>query len=322
MSLLNPTVSERVGAQLQRALGPAMLAALTAPDAIEVMRNPDGALVTDTQHGRQVIGAMDELQAELIIATVAALHHRIANAANPVVEAELTIGKLRTRFTGVLPPLAAAATISIRVPSVAGLRLEDYVTHGLMTARQADILRRAVGRERLNILLAGMTGSGKTTLANALLAEIDGEERVINLEELSELRRPGDRHTVYLRTTAEHDLGSLVRTTMRLKPDRIVVGEVRGAEALAMLKAWLTGHPGGIATIHAGSVAGALMRLDALAQEAGVPSQARLIAETTDLVAVVGKTPEGRPGALIELARVTGYDPAQGARVEPVEDED
>jgi hypothetical protein len=113
----------------------------------------------------------------------------------------------------------------------------------MVSRSQARVLRRAV-RDKRNILIIGGTGSGKTTIANTLLGEIDRGERVVILEELSELRRESGRHTVYLQTTAQHDLTSLVRTTMRLKPDRIIIGELRGGEALALLKAWVTGHPG------------------------------------------------------------------------------
>ncbi|MCI0372320.1 MAG: Flp pilus assembly complex ATPase component TadA, partial [candidate division NC10 bacterium] len=106
-------------------------------------------------------------------------------------------------------------------------------------------------------------------------------------------------------------LTRLTRITMRLRPDRIIIGEVRGGEALALLKAWNTGHPGGLTTVHANSAPAALMRLDTLVQEAGVPPQPRLVAEAVDLVVFIARTPDGR--RVRELAAVTGYDPATGS---------
>jgi P-type conjugative transfer ATPase TrbB len=312
LHIINPTVRERVDAQLRRALGP-MLGPLEDPSTIEVMRDPDGSVVVETYRGKHVIGAMSDLQAETLICTVAAIHGQVANEHHPAIEAELRIAG--ARFTGILPPMAPAPTISIRVPSASGYRLEDYAAHGVMTGGQARILRAAV-RQRRNLLIVGATASGKTTLTNTLLAEIEPDERLVILEELSELRRRSHAYTVYLRTTAQYDLTRLVRTTMRLKPDRIVIGEVRGGEALGLLKAWLTGHPGGITTLHANGASAALLRLDSLVQEAGVPSQPRLISEAIDLIVTIAMTPAGR--RITEIATINGYDPTTGHRVEPV----
>jgi type IV secretion system protein VirB11 len=109
----------------------------------------------------------------------------------------------------------------------------------------------------------------------------------------------------------------LVRTTMRLRPDRIIIGEVRGGEALALLKAWNTGHPGGVTTIHANSAKAALTRLSSLVQEAGVPPQPELIAETIDLIAFIVRTPTGR--RVTELVRVDGYEPRSGFQLVPID---
>ena len=318
LHLINPIVRQRVDHQLEQALGPMIVTSVLTRGTIEVMRDPDGALVVEDECGRRVIGTMSDRQAELIISTVAALHSRVANALNPTVEAELRIGRVNVRFTGALAPLAAAPTIAIRVPSWTSYTLDDHVAQNMMSRRHAHFIRRAI-KEKRNLLIIGGTGSGKTTLANTLLGEIDPAERVIILEELSELRRQSDRHTVYLRTTAQHDLTSLVRTTMRLKPDRIIIGELRGGEALALLKAWVTGHPGSFTTIHAGSAAEALLRLDGLVQEAGVPPQSRLIRETIHLLVVIALTPNGR--RITEIATINGYDPANGYQLTAVEDE-
>jgi Flp pilus assembly CpaF family ATPase len=168
------------------------------------------------------------------------------------------------------------------------------------------VIRHAI-RTRQNILVVGGTQSGKTTLANGLLhelsASVGSNQRVLTIEETRELRCSVPNH-VALRTTETVDTTRLVRTALRLRPDRIVVGEVRGAEALAMLKAWNTGHPGGIATVHANDARSALIRLEQLVQEANVPPQAALIAEAIDLIVVIVRTSTGRK--VTEVARVLG----------------
>src|SRR5436305_5651028 len=184
---------------------------------------------------------------------------------------------------------------------------------------QQKVLLESV-RDRRNILIAGGTASGKTTLANALMREIvaigDPTERIVILEDTRELQCEA-RNAVQLHTGDVADLTRLVRVTMRLRPDRIIVGEVRGGEALALLKAWNTGHPGGITTVHANSAAAALLRLDTLIQEAGVPAQPHLVAEAVDVVVFMTRTLEGR--RMRELARVNAYDVARGSYVlEPV----
>jgi type IV secretion system protein VirB11 len=175
-----------------------------------------------------------------------------------------------------------------------------------MTSGQADALRRAVV-ERSNILVAGGTSTGKTTLTNALLAEVaKTDDRVVLIEDTRELQCAAP-NLVALRTKdGVASLSDLVRSSLRLRPDRIPIGEVRGAEALDLLKAWGTGHPGGIGTVHAGSALGALRRMDQLIQEAVVTVPRALIAETIDLVAVLSG--RGSLRRLAELARVEGLD--------------
>jgi type IV secretion system protein VirB11 len=204
----------------------------------------------------------------------------------------------------------AAPAFAIRKPAVAVFTLDDYAAAGIMTAGQAGVLREAVAA-RKNILVAGGTSTGKTTLTNALLAEIAGTtDRVVLIEDTRELqcRAP---NLVALRTKdGVASLSDLVRSSLRLRPDRIPIGEVRGSEALELLKAWGTGHPGGIGTIHAGTALGALRRLEQLIQEAVLTVPKALIAETVDLVAVLrGRGSERR---LAELSLVAGLDPATG----------
>jgi P-type conjugative transfer ATPase TrbB len=211
---------------------------------------------------------MSAADGERIVRLVA--HHVGAevHAEKPRVSAELP--ETGERFEGLLPPVVAAPAFAIRKPAVAVFTLDDYVAAGIMLAGQAGALRAAVAA-RKNILVAGGTSTGKTTLTNALLAKIAGtSDRVVLIEDTRELqcRAP---NLVALRTKdGVASLSDLVRSSLRLRPDRIPIGEVRGAEALDLLKAWGTGHPGGIGTIHAGTALGALRRLDQLIQEAVV----------------------------------------------------
>jgi type IV secretion system protein VirB11 len=291
---------------LRTAMGPEILAALADELVVEVMVNPDGSLRLDRLgEGRIDTGArLEATEVERIIRVVAS-HLRIeAHDNNPVVSAELP--ETGERFEGLLPPVSAAPCFSIRKPATRLYTLDDYITDRIMTAPQAGALRRAVA-DRRNILIAGGTSSGKTTLANALLAEIANlDERVILIEDTRELQCAA-RDCVALRTKPGIvTLADLVRSTLRLRPDRIVVGEVRGPEALDMLKAWNTGHPGGIATVHANSARAALYRLEQLIQEMVVTVPRRLIAEAIDLIVYIRG--RGLSRRIETIAEVTGLD--------------
>jgi type IV secretion system protein VirB11 len=214
-----------------------------------------------------------------------------------------------------LPPVVAAPVFAIRKPAVAVFTLDDYVAAGIMSADQAASLRIAVA-SRANILVAGGTSTGKTTLTNALLAEVaKSADRVVIIEDTRELQCRAE-NLVSLRTKdGVATLSDLVRSSLRLRPDRIPIGEVRGSEALDLLKAWGTGHPGGIGTIHAGTGIGALRRLEQLIQEAVVTVPRALIAETIDLVAVLSG--RGSARRLAELARVEGLGPDGDYHITP-----
>ncbi len=287
-SFSNAQAQDRRRAMLRTAMGPMIAAALADPAVIEVMVNPDGSLRLDRLgEGRIDTGKrLEPSEVERIIRLVAS-HVRVeVHAGNPVVSAELPPrddGISGERFEGLLPPVSTAPCFAIRKPAAKVYTLDDYVTDRIVLPVQADALRKAV-RDRRNLLIAGGTSSGKTTLANALLAEVAGlDERVILIEDTRELQCAAP-DCVALRTRpGAVSLADLVRSTLRLRPDRIIVGEVRGGEALDMLKAWNTGHPGGIATVHANSARSALYRLEQLVQETVVTVPRRLIAEVTGL---------------------------------------
>ena len=300
----------RSARMLRTALGPDIAAFLEDPAIVEVMLNPDGRLWVDRLSGglEETGATMSPADGERIVRLVA--HHvgSEVHAGNPRVSAELP--ETGERFEGLLPPVVAAPAFAIRKPAVAVFALDDYVRAGIMTAEQAALLRQAVAA-RKNILVAGGTSTGKTTLTNALLAEVaKTADRVVLIEDTRELQCKTP-NLVALRTKdGVATLSDLVRSSLRLRPDRIPIGEVRGAEALDLLKAWGTGHPGGIGTIHAGSAIGALRRLEQLIQEAVVTVPKALIAETIDVVAVLAG--RGRERRLAELSVVDGLDPATG----------
>ncbi|MBY0421504.1 MAG: P-type conjugative transfer ATPase TrbB [Parvularculaceae bacterium] len=294
----------RRASMLNTAFGPVIGAALEDETVIEIMVNPDGALWIE-RHGKGLAEETERLKGadvERIIRLAASQVGFDCGRERPIVSAELPSGE---RFEGVLPPVAPAPCFSIRKAAGRVISLAEYIDAGIMTGADALILKSAIAK-RQNILIAGGASSGKTTLANALLAEIAAaEDRIVILEDTRELRCNA-RDVVTLRTSPTVSLETLVRSTMRLRPDRIIVGEVRGGEALDLLKAWNTGHPGGIATVHANSAATALTRLEQLIGERTTQIPCQLIADAIDLVVFIRRGAQGR--RVEEILRVDGLD--------------
>jgi P-type conjugative transfer ATPase TrbB len=306
MSVTHPQSNERRRTMLRTAMGAEIAAALADPSVIEVMVNPDGALRLDCLGEGRIdtrvrLGAAE---VERIIRLVASHIRLEVHSNNPIVSAELP--ESGERFEGLLPPVANAPCFSIRKPAARIYTLDDYIADRILIPPQAELLKRAV-HDRKNILVVGGTSSGKTTFANALLAEMaTRDERVIIIEDTRELQCAAP-DCVSLRTKpGVVNMAALVRSTLRLRPDRIIVGEVRGAEALDMLKAWNTGHPGGIATVHANSARAALYRLEQLIQESVVTVPRRLIAEAIDVVVFIQG--RGLSRRIDTIAELTGLD--------------
>ncbi|KQW72227.1 conjugal transfer protein TrbB [Phenylobacterium sp. Root77] len=306
----------RSARMLRTAMGPQIAAWLDDPAVVEVMLNPDGRLWTDRQ--TQGLCAtdvrLDPGAGERIIRLVA--HHvgSEAHAGAPRVSAELP--ETGERFEGLLPPVVTAPAFSIRKAAGAVFDLASYVERGTISLAQGLALQAAVA-ERKNIIVAGGTSTGKTTLVNALLAEVAKTgDRVVLIEDTRELQCSAP-NLVALRTKdGVANLTQLVRSALRLRPDRIPIGEVRGPEALDLLKAWGTGHPGGVGTLHAGSAIGALRRLEQLTLEAVPVVPRSLIAETIDVIAVLAGRGDRR--RLIELASVQGLGPEGRYRLTPL----
>ena len=307
---------ERRRTMLRTAFGTSIAEALDDPAVIEVMVNPDGRLWLDKAgEGRFDTGEhIGWSETERVIRLVASHVRTEVHAQAPIVSAELP--ESGERFEGLMPPVSLAPCFSIRKPAQVIYRLQDYVSQYIMSAEAAQTLGQAIA-ERQNIVVVGGTSSGKTTLVNALLAEVAATgERVVILEDTRELQCAAE-DCITLRTKPGIvSLTDLVRSTLRLRPDRIIVGEVRGPEALDMLKAWNTGHPGGITTVHANSGRAALYRLEQLVQEAVVSVPRRLIAEAVDMLVFL--TGRGSARKLATIGRVEGLDSGGDYRIVPI----
>ena len=303
--------ASRVGQKLERELGQQILGCLKDPEVIEIMLNPDGVLwVERIGHPMARLGSMPPHQAEAAMATIAALHKTTITRENPILECELPLDG--SRFEGLLPPVVAGPSFCIRKRAGRIFTLADYVEAGIMSARQLSAIREAaLGHE--NILVVGGTGSGKTTLVNAIIHLISEElpgERLLILEDTAEIQCAAPNH-VFKRTTSEIDLRRLLRAAMRYRPDRILVGEVRGGEALDLLKAWNTGHPGGVATVHANDAKGGLVRLENLVGEVSAAPMQNTIAAAVDLIVFIAKTGAGKASRKVqEVLCVLDYDGA------------
>ncbi len=284
----------RTEIMLKTAMGPIIVDALADPKVVEVMVNPDGSVWLD-RHGEGRIktdAMMSASEAERVVRVVGSHIGQEVTRAHPVVSAELPGGG--ERFEGIIPPVVRTPCFAIRKAAAQIFTLDDYVAAGTISPLRRDVLKKAV-RDRNNILIVGGTGSGKTTLANALLFEVaQTGDRVVILEDTRELQCAAPDQ-VALRTQAGSvTMADLVKSTLRLRPDRIIVGEVRGPEALDMLKAWNTGHPGGISTIHGNCGISGLQRLEQLCGEASSNIPRTLIAQAIDLIVFISGRGENR----------------------------
>lgn len=302
-------------AMLRTAFCPVVREALEAPDTIEIMANPDGSVWIEKASIGLIVSkhTLAPADRERVIRLVASGVGEAADRTSPIVSAELPGSG--ERFEGLLPPVSTAPCFSIRKPATTPYELGDYVDQGALAPALAAALQDAIATHA-NILIAGGTSSGKTTFTNALLAEPSlHDDRILILEDTRELRCAAP-NVVQLRThRGSTSLQDLVRSTLRLRPDRIIVGEVRGAEALDLLKAWNTGHPGGITTLHANSAHGALRRLEQLTIEATPRAPFDLIAEAIDVVVFMSRA--GGQRRIEEALRVTGFD-GEGYQTAPL----
>ena len=307
-------VHDRQSEALRRAMGSEILDPLGDPQVVEIMLNPDGSLWVDRLGaGMQRVASIEPVRALTIVNTVAAMLDAVVTPDRPILECELPLDG--SRFEALIPPLVERASFALRKKAALVFALADYVAKGIMTQAQCQAIEDAIA-DRRNILVSGGTGTGKTTLANAILdavARVSRDHRIVVIEDTRELQVNAE-NVVFLRTSDNTDMTRLLRATMRLRPDRIVVGEVRDGSALALLKAWNTGHPGGVGTVHANDASAALIRVGQLIQEAGVPPNPELIAEAINVVVSIKRTAEGR--RIEEVSLVRGWSAGVGFRAE------
>lgn len=301
------SIKDRAKRKLERDIGPELLQAFNDPKTVELMLNADGKVwVERLGEGMQCIGTLRPAQAQAVIETIAGFHGKEVTRSKPILEGEFPLDG--SRFAGQLPPVVPAPTFAIRKKAVAIFTLDQYVENGIMTADQQQVLVEAVAAHR-NILVIGGTGSGKTTLVNAIINEMvitDPTERVFIIEDTGEIQCAAENHVQY-HTSLDVSMTALLKTTLRMRPDRILVGEVRGAEALDLLDAWNTGHEGGAATLHANNANAGLARLRSLiTRNPAAPAEIEpLIGEVVHIVVHIARTPEGR--RIQEILEVSGY---------------
>lgn len=303
---MHPESERRLLDMLRSACGPALWSLLKDNAITEVMANPDGKVwveragegLIDTG---QVLGAG---QAERIIAIVASSTGEVCNDENPSLSAVLP--QSGARFQGFLGAVVPAPAFVIRRRATRVFSLQNYVDDGILSYPHAKAIYDAV-HARQNILIVGGTGTGKTTLANAILQVISGTgHRIVTIEDTPELQCSAPNHIAfYIREDVGFTWQKAVKDALRVRPDRIVVGEVRDGSALDLLKAWNTGHNGGCATIHANSALRGLTRLESLIEEVAQRAPRELIAEAINLVVHISRTNDGRFIDAVE--RVNGW---------------
>ncbi len=322
---------ERLLESIERECGDTFMAALRDDDVFELALNPDGKLwIEKAGSGWEWTGTyMDANSASSMLKTCASMLQTTLTYENPILEGEFPLDQ--SRLQALIPPIVTAPTFALRKKAIKVFTLDEYVSAGILRPFSQEYLQRVVRRHaseadraghpveairhaiatQKNVLVIGGTGSGKTTLANAILAEfpvICPRDRVITIEDTRELQIKIE-NIVSLRTSDTVSMQRLLRATMRLKPNRIIVGEVRGGEALALLKAWNTGHPGGVATIHADSAYEGLIRLEQLIEEnPDMKANPHVIATAVKLVIFIEPINEN-PGRLVtQISEVLGYE--------------
>ena len=296
---------------LRHNCGPLIMDALEDEAIIEIMLNPDGTLWVERYGQDHVcVGAINPAQGRLILSLTASGLDITVNERNPIVEGEFPLDG--SRFEGTYPPIVGPGpSFSLRKKASRVFTLTEYMDAGSIAAQVIEIIHDAVLR-RLNIVVVGGTSSGKTTFVNAVIhaiSELTPTHRLLILEDTAELQSLSP-NAVFFRTSvlACVDMRTLAKVSMRYAPKRILVGEVRDAAALELLKLWNTGHPGGVSTFHADSAEEALPRLEELIEEAGLGPKQKLIGRAVDLVIYMEKTPDNQR-RVSNIVKVNRYNP-------------
>jgi len=304
--------------KLKQDLGELVLSALSDDEIYEVLLNPDGVLWVDGFQGKRPYGAMTADAAKNLINTAASVSDEMITHKNPCFSGELWVEinedlKL-FRFQAFIPPIVAYPAFAIRKRAGKVIPLDEYLKDQIITSAQAKIIENSV-EQRRSILVIGGTQSGKTTFCNALLdciAKIHPQDRVVLIEDTQELKC-NVKDSVTMRASPVRSMNELIFDAMRMRPDRIIIGEVRGKEAHSLIKAWNTGHPGGVSTIHANSAESGLLRLEQLIMEAGVIPVPEAIAEAVNVLVYIQKTNDAKRGRRVtSILELKGYDKTKG----------
>jgi type IV secretion system protein VirB11 len=304
----NTAQHDRILESLTRNLGAAFIEALSDPLTIEVMLNPNGVLFQERLgEAMKVIGSITPVYAMSALNTMATMLDTNITVNSPILEGELPIDG--SRLAAWIPPIVSAPSFAIRKKASKVFSLDNYVSSTALPADFATRIKEAVS-QKLNILIVGGTGTGKTTFTNAVIKEISTQfpdERIVIIQDTPEIQCEVE-NKVFFNTSRNVSMTHLLKTTLRARPDRILVGEVRGPEALDLLDAWSTGHPGGVATLHADSAEKALRRLNSLVtRNPAHPNDINaLIAETVQMIVHIVKTPEGRK--IKSLMEIHGFE--------------
>ncbi len=304
MSIRNEEAQKRVLQTLEYTLGHDIMEYLKDPDVVEIIVNPDTKLWVDTRSKGRIDTGNKILPetSQQVIFQIASMKNTICSAENPTLATELPDG---SRFQGFLPNVVKAPSFIIRKHTQRHLTLQDYVDDGIMTAKQREVILQAI-RDHRNIVAAGGTKSGKTTLLNAILSEISKcHERIVMIEDTQELQCTAEDH-LDLKVTNQRSMSALLKDTLRSTPERIVVGEVRGEEALALLDAWNTGHDGGCSTVHSSSAYLTLNRLEQLVSRVSITPQQETIAGAVNVIVYLRR--RGTSRYIEEILSVDGYD--------------
>lgn len=288
---------------LNYSLGQEVVKYFSDDSVIEIMLNDDGKLWIDTFNGTKDTGVIIDNEKALSVAYLLASHIGAEiNQDCPHLGGELP--GTGFRFQIEIPPIVSNVSFNIRKKAIRVFSLNDYLKNEVMTIRQKNIIEEAV-KDRKNILVVGGTSSGKTTLCNAILKEIAKyKNRVVLIEDVQELQCETE-NKVRMKTCKNTSIRDLIKITMRKTPERIIVGEIRDGAALDLLKAWNSGHPGGISTIHADDCLGGLEKLEQYIQEVSANPQSKLIARAVDLVVVIAKVEGQRK--ITQIVTVDGY---------------
>jgi type IV secretion system protein VirB11 len=308
MSIETAEQLKRLDAKLKREFGPFIVAALENPHTQDICVNSDGRIwVEETE--KRLYDTEEDIAPENLTAalgTIAAMNGMELNESNSILECSLPLDG--SRVEGTVPPTTPdGPSMAIRKHASAIFPLSRYVEEERVSEEAAEYLRGAIRGAR-NILVAGGTRSGKTTFVNALireLLEIAPQDRLLVIEDTMELQCATKNKERFV-ASDDVSMQKLLKTAMRYRPDRIIIGEVRGKEALDLLKSWNTGHPGGFATVHANDALAALIRLEHLVMEASAAPMPSLIAEAVNVVVYMMEF--GRLGRRVtEIIEVTGY---------------